>query len=182
MPSTAWRVWLATKLKELCTSSPVFACLTRQSRQLQPLTQPLMPSTANVSLVPLASSSFLALALDRWDNKYVAFRVFLKLDLPWNGRLKKFYWTYCVWILENMTMERVDLKTKKMTQEFPAWPTPTFKEYSPSMTEFLCVFSVWKVPGTWHFRCTILPQEDKIPAVVSRLTEFHKGFMDEFRN
>lgn len=39
-----------------------------------------------------------------------------------------------------------------------------------------------QVPGTWHFRCTILPQEDKIPAVVSRLTEFHKGFMDEFRD
>lgn len=39
-----------------------------------------------------------------------------------------------------------------------------------------------QVPGTWHFRCTILPQEDKIPAVVARLTEFHKGFMDEFRD
>ncbi|KAA8540198.1 hypothetical protein F0562_024239 [Nyssa sinensis] len=39
-----------------------------------------------------------------------------------------------------------------------------------------------QVAGTWHFRCTILPQEDKIPAVVSRLTEFHKGFMDEFRD
>ncbi|KAK4540909.1 hypothetical protein RGQ29_031810 [Quercus rubra] len=38
-----------------------------------------------------------------------------------------------------------------------------------------------QVPGTWHFRCTILPQEDKIPAVVSRLTDFHKRFMDEFR-
>ncbi|XP_047266203.1 alanine aminotransferase 2, mitochondrial [Capsicum annuum] len=36
-------------------------------------------------------------------------------------------------------------------------------------------------PGTWHFRCTILPQEDKIPAIVSRLTQFHKQFMDEFR-
>ncbi|RDY01540.1 Alanine aminotransferase 2, mitochondrial, partial [Mucuna pruriens] len=39
-----------------------------------------------------------------------------------------------------------------------------------------------QVPGTWHFRCTILPQEEKIPAVVSRLTEFHKKFMDEFRD
>ncbi|KAK4789745.1 hypothetical protein SAY86_017049 [Trapa natans] len=39
-----------------------------------------------------------------------------------------------------------------------------------------------QVPETWHFRCTILPQEDKIPAVASRLTEFHKGFMDEFRD
>ncbi|KAL7180573.1 hypothetical protein ACSBR1_043714 [Camellia fascicularis] len=39
-----------------------------------------------------------------------------------------------------------------------------------------------QVPGTWHFRCTILPQEDKIPAIVTRLTDFHKGFMDEFRD
>ncbi|CAN6896175.1 hypothetical protein HID58_081267 [Brassica napus] len=39
-----------------------------------------------------------------------------------------------------------------------------------------------QVPGTWHFRCTILPQEEKIPAIVNRLTEFHKNFMDEFRN
>ncbi|XP_052176540.1 alanine aminotransferase 2-like [Diospyros lotus] len=39
-----------------------------------------------------------------------------------------------------------------------------------------------QVPGTWHLRCTILPQEDKIPAIVSHLTEFHEGFMDEFRD
>ncbi|XP_076885774.1 alanine aminotransferase 2, mitochondrial-like [Bidens hawaiensis] len=39
-----------------------------------------------------------------------------------------------------------------------------------------------QVPGTWHFRCTILPQEEKIPTVVSRLTEFHQKFMDEFRD
>eukprot|EP01018_Ginkgo_biloba_P027968 Gb_05251 [translate_table: standard] len=39
-----------------------------------------------------------------------------------------------------------------------------------------------QVPGTWHFRCTILPQEDKIPAIVSRLTTFHKRFMEEFHD
>ncbi|KAI9093886.1 hypothetical protein K1719_026884 [Acacia pycnantha] len=39
-----------------------------------------------------------------------------------------------------------------------------------------------QVPGTWHFRCTILPQEDKIPAIVNGLTEFHQKFMDEFRD
>nr|BAX08659.1 alanine aminotransferase [Gentiana triflora] len=39
-----------------------------------------------------------------------------------------------------------------------------------------------QVQGTWHIRCTILPQEEKIPAIVNRLTEFHKGFMDEFRD
>jgi alanine transaminase len=38
-----------------------------------------------------------------------------------------------------------------------------------------------QVPGTWHFRCTILPQEDRIPAMISRLTKFHREFMDEFR-
>eukprot|EP00262_Sarcandra_glabra_P009989 TRINITY_DN24838_c0_g1_i1.p1 TRINITY_DN24838_c0_g1~~TRINITY_DN24838_c0_g1_i1.p1 ORF type:complete len:517 (+),score=91.14 TRINITY_DN24838_c0_g1_i1:133-1683(+) len=39
-----------------------------------------------------------------------------------------------------------------------------------------------QVPGTWHIRCTILPQEDKIPAIVSRLTAFHEAFMSEFRD
>ncbi|KAK7389706.1 hypothetical protein VNO78_24973 [Psophocarpus tetragonolobus] len=39
-----------------------------------------------------------------------------------------------------------------------------------------------QVPGTWHFRCTILPPEEKIPAIVSRLTQFHEKFMDEFRH
>jgi alanine transaminase len=37
-----------------------------------------------------------------------------------------------------------------------------------------------QVPGTWHFRCTILPQEDKIPAIITRLSDFHKSFMEEF--
>jgi alanine transaminase len=39
-----------------------------------------------------------------------------------------------------------------------------------------------QVPGTWHLRCTILPGEDKLPAIVSRLTAFHQKFMDEFRD
>lgn len=39
-----------------------------------------------------------------------------------------------------------------------------------------------QVPGTWHFRCTILPQEDKIPAIISRLKAFHESFMEEFRD
>ncbi|XP_072980657.1 alanine aminotransferase 2 [Typha angustifolia] len=39
-----------------------------------------------------------------------------------------------------------------------------------------------QVPGTWHFRCTILPQEDKIPAVISRLKAFHESFMKEFHD
>ncbi|CAH9088690.1 unnamed protein product [Cuscuta europaea] len=39
-----------------------------------------------------------------------------------------------------------------------------------------------QVNGTWHFRCTILPQEDKIPDIVDRLTEFHKRFMDQYHD
>uniref|UniRef100_A0A803NBR2 Aminotransferase class I/classII large domain-containing protein n=1 Tax=Chenopodium quinoa TaxID=63459 RepID=A0A803NBR2_CHEQI len=38
-----------------------------------------------------------------------------------------------------------------------------------------------QVPGTWHIRCTILLQETKIPAIVKRISDFHKKFMDEFR-
>ncbi|KAG1366389.1 alanine aminotransferase 2 [Cocos nucifera] len=37
-----------------------------------------------------------------------------------------------------------------------------------------------QVPGTWHFRCTILPQENKIPAIITRLKAFHESFMGEF--
>ncbi|KAG6527987.1 alanine aminotransferase 2-like [Zingiber officinale] len=37
-----------------------------------------------------------------------------------------------------------------------------------------------QVPGTWHIRCTILPQEDKIPDIISRLGAFHESFMEEF--
>ncbi|KAJ3673202.1 hypothetical protein LUZ60_006576 [Juncus effusus] len=37
-----------------------------------------------------------------------------------------------------------------------------------------------QVPGTWHFRCTILPQEDKIPAIITRFKAFHESFMQEF--
>ncbi|XP_020578568.1 alanine aminotransferase 2-like [Phalaenopsis equestris] len=39
-----------------------------------------------------------------------------------------------------------------------------------------------QVPGTWHIRCTILPQEDKMPAIVSRFKAFHESFMEEFRD
>ncbi|CAM0957019.1 unnamed protein product [Alopecurus aequalis] len=39
-----------------------------------------------------------------------------------------------------------------------------------------------QVPGTWHFRCTILPQEEKIPAIISRFKAFHEKFMSEYRH
>jgi alanine transaminase len=39
-----------------------------------------------------------------------------------------------------------------------------------------------QVPGTYHFRCTILPQEDKIPAIISSLKTFHESFMNQYRD
>ncbi|XP_062205163.1 alanine aminotransferase 2-like [Phragmites australis] len=39
-----------------------------------------------------------------------------------------------------------------------------------------------QVPGTWHFRCTILPQEERIPLIISRFMAFHEAFMEEFRD
>ncbi|MCL7025858.1 hypothetical protein MKW94_005189 [Papaver nudicaule] len=39
-----------------------------------------------------------------------------------------------------------------------------------------------QVPGTWHIRCTILPQEEKIPAIITRLTDFHQAFMAEYHD
>ncbi|KAI3884573.1 hypothetical protein MKX03_028455 [Papaver bracteatum] len=38
------------------------------------------------------------------------------------------------------------------------------------------------VPGTWHISFIILPQEEKIPAIITRLTYFHQAFMAEFRD
>uniref|UniRef100_A0ACD5XLL3 Uncharacterized protein n=1 Tax=Avena sativa TaxID=4498 RepID=A0ACD5XLL3_AVESA len=39
-----------------------------------------------------------------------------------------------------------------------------------------------KATGTWHIRCTILPGEDKIKAMIKRLKAFHESFMNEFRD
>lgn len=39
-----------------------------------------------------------------------------------------------------------------------------------------------QVPGTWHFRCTILQQEEKIPLITSRFKAFHESFMEEFHD
>ncbi|KAL8170776.1 hypothetical protein V2J09_022580 [Rumex salicifolius] len=39
-----------------------------------------------------------------------------------------------------------------------------------------------QVPGTWHFRCTILPQEEKIPDIVERFKVFHQKFLDGYRD
>lgn len=38
-----------------------------------------------------------------------------------------------------------------------------------------------QVEGTFHMRLTILPQEADIDAVLSRLSAFHRTFMDEYR-
>ncbi|KAJ1295628.1 hypothetical protein BS78_01G237900 [Paspalum vaginatum] len=39
-----------------------------------------------------------------------------------------------------------------------------------------------QVHGTWHFRCTILPQDEKIQLIISRFMAFHEAFMEEFRD
>ncbi|XP_051187686.1 alanine aminotransferase 2 isoform X2 [Lolium perenne] len=39
-----------------------------------------------------------------------------------------------------------------------------------------------RASGTWHIRCTILPGEDKIKDMISRLKAFHEAFMNEFRD
>jgi alanine transaminase len=38
-----------------------------------------------------------------------------------------------------------------------------------------------QVEGTFHFRTTFLPQEDKMDGVNERLSKFHGSFMDKFR-
>ncbi|RCV11792.1 hypothetical protein SETIT_2G214800v2 [Setaria italica] len=38
-----------------------------------------------------------------------------------------------------------------------------------------------QVSGTIHIRCAILPDEDKIAAMIPRLKAFHESFMNEFR-
>ncbi|XP_044985470.1 alanine aminotransferase 2-like isoform X1 [Hordeum vulgare subsp. vulgare] len=39
-----------------------------------------------------------------------------------------------------------------------------------------------QVPGTWHFRCTILQQEEKVQLIICRFKAFHEAFMEEFRD
>uniref|UniRef100_A0A0D9VQC8 Aminotransferase class I/classII large domain-containing protein n=1 Tax=Leersia perrieri TaxID=77586 RepID=A0A0D9VQC8_9ORYZ len=39
-----------------------------------------------------------------------------------------------------------------------------------------------QVEGTWHVRCTILPQEEKIPSMISRFRKFHEEFMAQYRD
>jgi aspartate/methionine/tyrosine aminotransferase len=38
-----------------------------------------------------------------------------------------------------------------------------------------------QTPGTFHFRTTILPPEDKIDDVVTLLKGFHSSFLDRYR-
>lgn len=38
-----------------------------------------------------------------------------------------------------------------------------------------------QVPGSWHFRITILPAEEKMPTIITKLSTFHERFMQEFQ-
>ena len=37
-------------------------------------------------------------------------------------------------------------------------------------------------PNTFHFRTTILPQEDEIVQVIERMSRFHEAFLDKYRD
>lgn len=37
-------------------------------------------------------------------------------------------------------------------------------------------------PNTFHFRTTILPQEDEIVQVIERMSKFHADFLDKYRD
>jgi alanine transaminase len=37
-----------------------------------------------------------------------------------------------------------------------------------------------QAPGTWHFRTTFLPPEDKLDGVLSRVETFHRNLMAEY--
>eukprot|EP00735_Rhodelphis_limneticus_P007935 TRINITY_DN2064_c0_g1::TRINITY_DN2064_c0_g1_i1::g.21748::m.21748 TRINITY_DN2064_c0_g1::TRINITY_DN2064_c0_g1_i1::g.21748 ORF type:complete len:493 (-),score=128.30,sp/P52894/ALA2_HORVU/55.62/0.0,Aminotran_1_2/PF00155.16/2.2e-39,Beta_elim_lyase/PF01212.16/0.0068 TRINITY_DN2064_c0_g1_i1:212-1651(-) len=39
-----------------------------------------------------------------------------------------------------------------------------------------------QMDGTWHFRSTFLPSEEKIDAVITLLSDFHGKFMDKYRD
>uniref|UniRef100_A0ACD5VQQ0 Uncharacterized protein n=1 Tax=Avena sativa TaxID=4498 RepID=A0ACD5VQQ0_AVESA len=39
-----------------------------------------------------------------------------------------------------------------------------------------------QVPGTWHFRCTILQPEEKVQLIIYRFKAFHEAFMEEFHD
>uniref|UniRef100_A0A2L2Y7Y1 Alanine aminotransferase 2 n=1 Tax=Parasteatoda tepidariorum TaxID=114398 RepID=A0A2L2Y7Y1_PARTP len=38
-----------------------------------------------------------------------------------------------------------------------------------------------QIPGTYHFRTTILPQTDKLKAMLKRIEEYHEKFLDEYK-
>ncbi len=37
-----------------------------------------------------------------------------------------------------------------------------------------------QAPGTFHLRCTFLPEEDKFDGFITRIRDFHEGFMAEY--
>ena len=39
-----------------------------------------------------------------------------------------------------------------------------------------------QVDGTYHFRTTILPPEDKLDAVISKLSKYHAEFLAQYQS
>lgn len=52
-----------------------------------------------------------------------------------------------------------------------------------SDTMLLC-YVLLEMHGTWHFRCTVLPHEEKktMTVIISSFVAFHRAFMEEFRD
>lgn len=74
------------------------------------------------------------------------------------------------------------VQTWKLLWSLRTISTPCTLFFGISMVLILFSSSTPKVPGTWHIRCTILPQEEKIPAIISRFKAFHEGFMAAYRD
>jgi alanine transaminase len=57
--------------------------------------------------------------------------------------------------------------------------------FSPFPSFIVCVVpgsGFGQREGTAHYRTTFLPPSDKMDNVIARLTKFHEGFMNEFRD
>ena len=79
---------------------------------------------------------------------------------------------------------RVDLPEKAVKAAKAAGQTPdTFYAFKLLENTGICVIpgsGFGQRPNTYHFRTTILPQKDKIKAMLASLKEFHLKFLKEY--
>jgi len=50
----------------------------------------------------------------------------------------------------------------------------------PDRCSTLITLVLTRHSGTWHFRTTILPAEDKLDKVIDRMKQFHTQFMKKY--